>query len=183
MGTWQAWTSGKVGNALNFDGIDTFVDLPGPGMPSLQINTIAAWVKFDDNYGKRYVFKKSSPGDFFLDFGIGLYKTDGQLAYSCCSSYGSCNTLISSENYNDNNWHFVVGAYDGSVMKLYVDGNLVNSVSTNVVIFYYTPSATIGRNAVYIGSQASWKGLIDEVRVYSRALTYDEIQALYNSTK
>jgi hypothetical protein len=83
-------------------------------------------------------------------------------------------------NVNDGQWHHVAGTYDGSVARLYVDGVDDGSVLT---------SGAIGKNVygVYIGANAQrtgreWNGLIDDVRIYSRALLEAEVGYLADTT-
>ena len=77
-----------------------------------------------------------------------------------------------------NEWHFAVGVYDGSASEIYVDGNLLNSHP-------YTGNISTSMNSLNIGRDLSntsrlFDGLIDDVRIYDRALTEAEIQALYH---
>lgn len=83
-------------------------------------------------------------------------------------------------NVNDGRWHHVAGAYDGSVARLYVDGVEDGSVETTGPIATNTERIYLGENAEAPGRQ--WSGLIDDVRIYSRALSADEIRYLADPT-
>ena len=73
-------------------------------------------------------------------------------------------------------WHLLIGTYNGSVGKLYIDGD---SVSSNT----YTMSLLNSNLPVFIGKEFTdgryFDGIIDDVRIYNRALTNSEISALY----
>ena len=76
----------------------------------------------------------------------------------------------------DGQWHHVAGVYDGARMYLYVDGALDVSAPATTTIPQNDHPVVIGENAQAKGR--FWKGLIDEVRVYDRALSASEIQQL-----
>ncbi len=80
----------------------------------------------------------------------------------------------------DLNWHHIVGTYDGTIMKIYADGELVDS---------YTVSGSIISKPsfpVILGTSQNiyyFNGLIDEVRIYNRALSAEEIKRHYEMSK
>ncbi|USK36692.1 metallophosphoesterase (plasmid) [Bacillus sp. F19] len=79
--------------------------------------------------------------------------------------------------YNDNKWHHYVASYDHSTgMKIYVDGNLVTSNTTNLGLL---PTVT---NKIVLGATETgaegYNGLLDDVRVYDLPLTQDEVRQL-----
>jgi len=91
---------------------------------------------------------------------------------------GECNT---SNTYNDGQWHYAVGSWDGSNVRLYVDGQLdgEGTATTN------TDYSNVSVSAPFIGAQdTTWEifnGMLDDIAVWEDALTASEITALYNS--
>jgi large repetitive protein len=80
---------------------------------------------------------------------------------------------------NDNVWHYVVEIFDGQNWLIYVDGKQNQSKTDPATLTVNTQQLRIGiRGVIY-----PFNGLIDEVRIYNRALSDAEIQALYNATK
>ncbi len=75
-----------------------------------------------------------------------------------------------------NHWHQIVGTYDGSIVKLYVNGVLINSNPATLSIGNNSMPVCIGS---YLGAY-NFKGLVDDVRIYNRALTQDGVLGLYN---
>jgi hypothetical protein len=73
-------------------------------------------------------------------------------------------------------WHHATGTYDGANVKIYLDGVLDGSAPTTVPIGISTTNMFIGLNPESTGT--FWDGLIDDVAIYSRALTTEEIQAI-----
>ena len=94
---------------------------------------------------------------------------------------GTTYTATSTTDINDNEWHHIVGSYDGTTMKIYIDGNLED---TNTDFSGNLPTNT---ENVKIGADYQstldnfFDGLIDETRIYNRALSADEIGELYRA--
>src|SRR5205823_3484653 len=77
-----------------------------------------------------------------------------------------------------NKWSHLVGTYDGATVRLYVNGALVASRAQTGAMATSTDPLTIGGN---VFSGQNWSGLIDEVRIYNRALSASEIQTDMNA--
>jgi hypothetical protein len=79
-------------------------------------------------------------------------------------------------------WYFVAGVYDASSgFSLYVNDNAYGPISPVGNLFQSTGNLRIGFSSSTIPSQRHFNGVIDEVRVYTRALSDDEILCLYDS--
>lgn len=90
-------------------------------------------------------------------------------------------TSGASGAYTDGQWHLVALTRSGSTITLYVDGSAVGSTS-------YSPAIDLNSNLSYIGAgliggttEFFWDGLIDEVEIFNRALSPQEIQDLFNA--
>jgi hypothetical protein len=75
-------------------------------------------------------------------------------------------------------WYHVVGTYDGTNIKMYVNGKLEDSRATTVTPGTQTSSFVIGKNAM--ASNRYLDGKIDDVRIYNYALSLAQIQKIYN---
>jgi hypothetical protein len=78
-----------------------------------------------------------------------------------------------------NTWTYLTGTFDGTTMRLYVNGNLVGTLETSAPI-------DVTDGVLRIGADHSWPGeafpgAIDEVRIYNRALSQSEIQVDMNT--
>jgi len=80
-------------------------------------------------------------------------------------------------NVSDGQWHHLVGVYDGSSLSLYGDGKLDARIKATGRISKNEWNLFIGENSELPNRE--WNGLIDDVRVYSYALTPDEVTKLY----
>jgi hypothetical protein len=167
-------------NAYRFDGIDDYIEIADS--TSLDIEqqiTIAAWVRFYSNPdGSSRIVDKShtdcrAPWNMY---GLRMCCKASQFAFDV-TTHGSNHILNSGNDYPPDAWYFVVGTYDGSTQKLYVDGILDSSASV---------SGSIGTNnePLLIGKHRGCKsqhfdGVLEDVRIYDRALSEAEIQTLY----
>jgi hypothetical protein len=103
---------------------------------------------------------------------------------TCCGAQfylGSSNGIVQYENsiaMPINSWVHLVGTYDGSVLKLYQNGVLLGSSNNSILLTELTQSLFIGKEGA-LGRY--FKGKIDDVGIWNRALTPQEITALYSS--
>jgi len=158
------YAPGMHGQAISLDGSVDYVDCGNDS--SFDINdsiTLSAWIKGTFNNNWDPIIAKG------LDWQ--LTKGMGDEAVFFCLGIGYVTGLA---NINDNEWHHVAGVYDGSKLYLYVDGGVDASKSAS-------GSLNVSASDVYIGGSpsASFNGFVDDVRIYDRALSADEVEALY----
>lgn len=80
---------------------------------------------------------------------------------------------VKGKSIQDGEWHYLVGTWDGKIISLYIDGELERSVPCEGEIKRSAQSVHIGsRN----GGERFLVGTVDEVRIYNRALTQDEVK-------
>ena len=181
------WTTGKVGGALSFDGVDDYVNLPyNFGQPS-QV-TIGLWFKttqayWDTLFGQTNNYPPNNCSAFISIFAI---KGNGVLRAELWT--GSIGEISTPFSVRDGNWHHAVIVGNVNTQSLYVDGQLINSRSGTIQQSWWLYSF-IGTGYDYTNRSFPYNGwhyfngLIDEVRIYNRALSADEIKALYEATK
>lgn len=173
------WVKCGKGYALQFDGIDDYVDC-GSG-PSLDITgpiTLEAWVYPE-------TVPSGEPGivgKFFESY-MFTYYSDGRCWWYISSGSNHCGTALIPGS-----WHHIAGTFDGVAMRLYIDGDLTATRSSTF------PSIKSGKK-FFIGcilgnpnatdpaytKIAHFQGMVDEVRVYCRALSDQEIAEDYVS--
>jgi hypothetical protein len=171
------YAEGIAGGALQFDGSDDYVDCTNNVAFDVIDDTItvAAWIKvytFDKNY-QTIVAKGDS------SWRLSRNQTTDNIHWRC-NGPSPALRVNGQVNVNDGRWHHVAGTYDGTTARLYVDGIADGLVATSGPIARNTERVYIGENPEAPGRQ--WSGLIDDVRVYSRALSEDEIRYLADAT-
>ncbi len=165
---------GNPGKAYQFNGTSSFIDIPGTN--NLHLNsggfTLAAWVNFTEQNSIHAIVGKHISG-----YGNGYYlmvRPASKIEFFVSSEYG----LQTSELYNDGAWHFIVGTYDGTEMKLYVDGELKSS-QTKALSNLNDSTIMIGRHHAGVASDY-FNGKIDDIRIYDKAINYSEILQMFN---
>jgi len=173
------WTTGRVGGASSFDGVDDFVNVPHSA--SLNITgaiTIEVWVNRTGTPEQFAGIVIKDNTDLGIGYGIG-HAGIGVPAFKIRT--GGLYQMLTFANFPLNTWRHVVATYNGSSLQVFLDGNL--SVSTPA-------SGSIATNSfpLRIGRQeraalTHFNGLIDEVRIYNRALSAAEVRAIFNATR
>jgi PKD repeat protein len=172
--TWT--TAGKFGKALYFDGVNDTVSIADSSSLDLVNMTLEAWVRpASVSRATNVLFKERGK----KGLAYAMYASNGTNLPPAGYVYRNGNvSAVGPSALPVNTWTHLATAYDGSALRLYVNGTLA---ATRAVTG--APPATA--NALRIGGNAIWgeyfSGLIDEVRVYNRALSQSEVQADMNA--
>lgn len=161
---------GKQNSAYKFDGTYDYILVPDRASLRLKTFTIVAWVNPDYFFGGNRIVEKGNSNSYWLDINpnnntvIGFYD-------------GAYYDLISKNTIALNKWSFIVGTYDGALLKIYINGTLNNSRSISSQLYQSAQPLVIGWK--YNGITADhYSGLMDDIRIYNRALSAKEIQLL-----
>jgi len=166
---WQP-SGGKVNGALQLDGTDDYVSTPFILNPSSGPFTTIAWVK-GGSPGQVVVSQQSS---IFVPRGkdwLCADPTEGKLMTALTDDSPSTSPLVCEFVITDGDWHYIAVTWDGSRRCLYADGIKVaedSSPLANLVSSDKGLNLGAGRNR---SSGSFWSGLIDDVRIYNRAVT------------
>ncbi|HPP16893.1 MAG TPA: prepilin-type N-terminal cleavage/methylation domain-containing protein [Candidatus Paceibacterota bacterium] len=173
------WTNGQVGGALSFDGSDDYVDINHNSTLMPLSITVEGWIKFNPTEtGSWMLIDKGAGGN------AGVYYLYSDNLSGCrWTIYGPTGTRYDaaySMNFIPNNWYHLVGTFNASssAMNLYINGEL-KSTTNNAVLGSNTSNVFLGR---YVAGYYL-DGLIDEVRIYNRALSAEEIKRHYEESK
>jgi hypothetical protein len=172
-------TIGRIGQALEFDGIDDRVDTANFMSSGVTAFTLSAWVYKTRSKDARIVYKNNTGGTGHPVFG--LASSGGDLIRCRLRISDGSGTDLLAGSIPLNTWTFVACVYDGSFVRNYANGVERGSIAETGTLAATDDVIVIGQNEVGTSVDRHWPGLIDEVRVYNRALTYDEIKRLYNS--
>jgi hypothetical protein len=162
------WTTGKVGGALSFDGVDDDVYIPTIN-PSTDDVTLVGWIKTTDTTGTLFALGSTSCPGVCVRNGVVFANNNG----------GAIN-VSGTRNIADDNWHQFAVIIGSSGINIFVDG-LHDGPSGSS---FSSSGNNFGRIGLGTGYHCSYiSGLIDDVRLYNRALSDSEIKALYEATK
>jgi hypothetical protein len=166
--------SGKIGGALRFDGINDWVTVADAGDLDLSSGmTLEAWVNPSVVGGWQTVLLKEGAGNMAYE----LYSNidAARPAAYFTTAGGAIRAVTGAATLAANTWTHIATTYDGANMRLYVNGSLVRTAARTGAILATDGPLHIGGNEVWGGEWFS--GLLDEVRVYNRALSASEIRA------
>lgn len=175
---------GNANSAYSFDGVNDFIEIANSDTLEIGYHdyTIAAWIKTVPNNNGR-IFSKGSSG-CVTGYMMRMGGTQGSKLYLENAKDGTCEIVATGNvTINDNAWHFVVGVVDRDIgAKIYVDSNLDVQVNhdTSMHDLSNNNNPMIGFNDVG-DYYEPFNGVIDDVRIYNRALSEEEIQTLYTS--
>ena len=188
---------GNANSAYSFNGSSSYIQIPNSS--SLQIGvraTISLWVRPNAFYtGKchaNYMICKGNEGGGALDalFSDGGYDSnngiDGcsvavdttkETFYSSLGGYFDPNLL----SVHTNTWYHVVEVCDSNIAHIYVNGNLIRENTTPAIPFSTPYDLFFGRY-VNISVTPYWfNGVLDDIRIYNRALSVTEVNTLYTA--
>ena len=171
------YTAGKIGQAAEFNGTNnSFIDCGNPEQFQLVSSvSLSCWVKTTSTSAWDRIISKGYDNSWFL----GMWSTNGTARFRVDSSTGIIGQLESSVQIIDGVWHHITGTYDGSMLKLYIDGILDNQVSGSGVL--NRPSSNFWIGGVDYTSNSLFDGLIDDVRIYDHALSEKEVSEVYKT--
>lgn len=174
MSTSTAASAGVIGQALRFDGVNDFLD--GTGY-TMTVFTVSAWIKTSQvitTFEGLVDWSDSSQ----RRFGIGLDPTGDPVLIYVNASNQNRRKEAAGVNVDDMKWHHIVGIFDGSDTYMYVDGKTV-TLGAEINDLSTATNASDLRIGQHTAGSFFFPGQIDEVRIYNRALTSDDVYQLY----
>ena len=172
------WTNGIAGHAISTANTNLFRIPHAPHLSGLRQITVSCWINGVSAPGSAHVWVSKhgggGHGEFFL---AGL--TTNTIRWTVINSSGNrANVDNRCPRWTDGKWHHIAGTYDGKVMRLYFDGAQVGSGNLTGPLNSYEAPILIG--------DYDWKpfrypsfhfsGLMDEVKIWNRALTAEEVK-------
>ncbi len=201
---------GYLGDALEFDGTDDYVNLTNLGDfgENVGTSTFEAWVKVEHKggamtlfdvqdecmkWGLNFITNNKGKNDGIEHISGTIIKVDEELPRDLCQGFGE---FLIIPTVTDGRWHHI--AYTANIvernrlgvskfqqLRIYINTKQVNRGSLMALL---SPKFISFINPVYLGAANNkgvvrhfFKGTIDEVRIYNRPLTADEVTQNYNS--
>ena len=175
-------TTFLTSRSLNFDGTDDYVNVPDDS--TLEVSTqltLASWIKPTVLTSYRQIISRfGTSGQWSYQYGLA---PTGQLRVDLSgdgSTYDSA--VTSTAPITANTWQHVAVAYDGGDVTFYVNGQAVHTDTVTPTSIYTngTTDLSLGRDPA---PTQYFSGAIDDARVYNRALSAEEVKALYSTTQ
>lgn len=158
----------SIKNGLEYEGVSGYVDVGDSDLNLTTAISISFWGKIVDGQVIENGYNSAS------DKGLLFYVSGNKLLFVLGdgSSKAICET---NDTLDSDTWAHYVGTWDGSTMKLYVDGTLQDDTeSFSGPIVYLDPNFFIGRDTAF------FEGSLSDVRVWNTGLTQNDVNDLYD---
>jgi len=178
-----AWTNAGPysGGSMFFDGVNDYISVGSePNFPTWSAYSVSAWFLHNGggDVGGGYGHKIVDKTVMYHDWHLNVIPPNGILRWVFYEGGQGGGLVDDSRDFRDGAWHHVVAVKSGTAGQLWVDGALE---STSSVFPVYSGGKLCVGNSFSTDSyqRMAWSGMIDEVRVYDRALSSNEVVRLY----
>jgi len=182
---WPEWTTGVIGGALDFDGTD-YGEGEHHSIQLIHTNqiTVSVWIKLNKDVGNGEARIISKQLDQENSWALTVYgegysgSTGNQIVFHDSDGSSLWYDCMSATNLSPNQWHHVCVTDSGGSIRIYVNGGLDWSSDDG----YGIPSEILSPIRVgWINYGSHFNGLMDDLRVYNRALGAEEITDLHQN--
>jgi len=166
---------GNDSSAYSFDGIDNYIAYPTLWSSSPNALTMVAWFNKVPTQVEGKILYHGVNGEFQMS----VIDTTAFAAVHLPSNW-----YFSYANISPSTWHFLVGVWEkGASLLLYLDGKMIDSVDVADEFLLDVGSGYVPSIGSYSQTGGAYfEGMIDDIRVYDRALTINEIDSLFNES-
>ncbi len=168
------WVVGKINEAIQFDGNSTYMDCGYNRMFSTAQTTISFWLKPAENDEITYILNRASLDLTSIDYNLILFP-DGKVELGIGQGNTESAYLLSNSVVPPEVWTHITITLNGSAANIYINGQFDNSID-------YSQRDTSGDYNLIIGSFGGlsnfYRGMIDDIRIYNRALSRQQIVSL-----
>ncbi|MEO9892950.1 LamG-like jellyroll fold domain-containing protein, partial [Aurantibacter sp.] len=162
-------TDGHIGSAVYFDGSDKRISLPDIDNNVQSGLSVSAWINPSNAEGGYQGIVGSSTSGGFM-----MFIKQNKLAFKVTTNENG-KKLVSAGNIQNNNWQMITCTYDGSTMEYYINGENVHSESL--------PGTLRDKDEAWLGwsgwGEEYFEGDMDDVRLFNKALTAEQIFSMY----
>lgn len=173
------YVPGKKGQGCNFNGSNAYISIPNS--PSLQLSTnkltIALWFYCTGTpMGSAAFASKNNSITEFPQYTLQLNPLS-TINFGIKDTTNNLRWLSKEYPFNLNQWYFIAATWDGDTAKAYVNDSLVTAQPFKFQMKANSLPLALGRDTG--GAIDYYQGIMDEIRIYNRALNYDELITLY----
>jgi len=173
------YASGEVGQAFKFSGTNSYVAVPSsPNLKFSNTFTVEAWINYNSTGGNETIVTKGQDANTAMDWQVAIHGGHlySDIFVSGVQSPGTFNTALVPGT-----WYHVAVTYDGSNLRGYVNGALDGTVGYTGTLRTTDYALRIGAYAPVSGDTEFFSGKVDELSLYNRALSSNEVAAIYNA--
>ena len=168
------WVIGHDGDALEFTGLGTYVDCGNAEALNAGLFSVSFWYNIPNTQGWNHMVSKGSHSSAIaVNWGVMMYDAQETILFE---TFNDTTWAGITADTTTSEWHHVVATYDGDTMQLYHDGALADTRSGVGMVLDQSRPLLIGANSDAGNAGGSFSGSIDDVRIYNKVLTEDEVQ-------
>jgi len=180
--------AGKFGNAGEFNGTTSIFNFPNAAYgASTTVFTVSGWFKHTSTANNREDIYFGNGATVGAKTGYALFTdySSGNIALSFRDADQSQVFYISSSNIKDGSWYHLCLTYNNGAYVVYLNGASILNGTSPDFINNQTPSYNtyVGNRYGSTGSGASIIGAVDQIRIFNRAITSEEVETLYNEVQ
>lgn len=176
---------GKNNNAMLFNGSNNYISIPSKALNNLKNGTISFWVNLADNKSGTILSKQHDGVNSISVLGVGYVpseqnsNTPGRIAYHISNSSTTNGIIYQIEN---NKYYHIAISFNSNKMIFYVNGVAKNTFNGDYII-PYDENPTYTTIGAWLGGGGGkyLNGKLDEIRIYNREITDEEVKILYNN--
>jgi hypothetical protein len=174
-----AWVDGHLGGGLGFDGDDYIEVHDSPSLRTPPTLTVTAYFRGSHSPGDwRYLVSKGSLGCRSASYGLYTGRNGG-LGFYVSSDVGFVVSPLAGQRVWDGAWHHAAGSFDGTTVRLFVDGEEIGHGTPTVGdVVYGLPGETAYLGAYRGSCDLMMKGQLDDVTIWGRALSPPEVRTV-----
>ena len=170
-----AWSAGRIDTALDLTGTGDYVIVENTNLLMPKAITVSTWLKFQSTSPQFVIYKGGGAW--------ALQKWPANCMQFFCVGLSPNNQVNGTIPVDDGQWHHIAAVYDGSMFSLYVDGQLdASAPATGDPTQYTSHTYNIWLGDAQDSTGYEFDGFMDEVRIYSYALSASQIASLYNNS-
>ncbi|MEE8302485.1 MAG: LamG domain-containing protein, partial [Candidatus Tectomicrobia bacterium] len=187
LGDGTSFEPGQVGQTFSFDGVDDRIIVENEeAFDFITEVSVETWV-FSSGAEGNYqgVINKGYHANGPFELRMTRQGGSGDVFLHCASDHAIFFDVTTTQGLQfaaacltKNVWHHVAGMYDGTEVRLYLDGELAETRFHGGTLIQNDLPVSIGWNGLF---GEYWSGLIDEVSIYDRALSSAEVQSIFNA--
>ena len=171
----------NLNRAYSFNGTSSRITgIANPAVLSLTQVTLSAWVKIN-GYGKQFprIIGVAPSGTSSEKYGMYFNIASAPRAFGFLINPGPTTIWSQTLFSNDNVWHHLLITFDGNMTRFFIDNVLDKTVNSSLTIGQFTSGHMVVIGGGSFTGNDIFDGVIDDARIYNRALSNNEIQALY----
>ncbi|MGD8499259.1 MAG: LamG domain-containing protein, partial [Phycisphaerales bacterium] len=168
------WVIGHDGGALEFDGSSAYVDCGNAEALNVDVFSVSFWCNIPSTQGYNHMVSRGSHASASaVNWGVMMHSGEQRILFE---SFNDTTWPGIRADTTIGEWHHVVATYDGDTMQLYHDGALAETTSGAGMLLDQSRPFLIGARSDAGTANAFFNGSIDDVRIYNKVLTQDEVE-------